>query len=175
MTVGTKENQRLQQRFRLWDRNNDGFIERSDFEAEADALITRLGAAGTAKGIALKGAYVGMFEHLARAADSTRISLDQLIQVIDQNIVPMTPAGFANAVAPAIRAIVEVLDTDGDGEVGPAEMAKWFDVIGLEKSLAEDAFRQLDSDGTGKLSVTELVNAVRDYHLGKHDIPLLGV
>ena len=83
-------------------------------------------------------------------------------------------AGFAELVAPTIRAIVEVLDTDGDGEVSPTEMVKWFDAIGLEGAVAENAFRLLDTDGTGKLSVNELVDAVRDYHLGKNDIPLLG-
>ena len=77
-------------------------------------------------------------------------------------------------VGPTIQAIVDVLDGDGDGEISPVEMAKWFEAIGLEREAADAAFQELDTDGTGRLSVTELIDAVRDYHLGKNDIPLLG-
>lgn len=174
MTVASKENDRLQLRFRLWDANGDGVIERSDFETEANAIVARLGAEGTTKGEALKKAYVGMFDRLSEAAGSTRMSLDVFVQVADREIIRKGDAGFAELVAPAIRAIVQVLDTDGDGEVSPAEMTKWFNAIGLEESVAANAFRLLDTDGSGRLSVNELVDAVRDFHLGKNDIPLLG-
>jgi hypothetical protein len=53
-------------------------------------------------------------------------------------------------------------------------MHGWFAAIGLEGEVADRAFRDLDTDGSGKLSVDELVDAVRDYHLGRNDIPLLG-
>jgi len=39
--------------------------------------------------------------------------------------------------------------------------------------LAE-AFRQIDADGDGRLSVDELVQAIRAHHLGDIDMPLLG-
>ncbi|KOX12402.1 EF-hand domain-containing protein [Nocardiopsis sp. NRRL B-16309] len=174
MAVGVKESTRLEERFRLWDANGNGVIERSDFEAEADGIINGLGAQGSSQADELKRAYLAMFDHLANAAGTDRMDKAQFLRVAEQEIINKGDAGFGAVVAPTIQAIVNVLDTNGDGEVSPSEMTKWFDAIGLDQAAADEAFRQLDTDGSGKLSVAELVAAVRDYHLGRNDIPLLG-
>ncbi|NYH54659.1 MULTISPECIES: EF-hand domain-containing protein [Nocardiopsis] len=174
MTTATKANSRLEERFRLWDNNGNGAIERSDFENEANGIISRLGAEGTAKGNALREAYLGMFDQLAAAAGSQRMTKDQFVRVAEQKIIGRGDAGFAEIVQPTIQAIVDVLDVDGSGEISPSEMEKWFDAIGLGGAEATRAFSELDTDGSGRLSTAELVAAVRDYHLGKNDIPLLG-
>ncbi|NUO97569.1 MAG: EF-hand domain-containing protein [Nonomuraea sp.] len=174
MAAGTKTTSRLEERFRLWDNDGSGAIERSDFENEADGIIAGLGVQGTPQAQELKEAYLGMFDHLSRAAGSPRLDREQFLRAADREIISKGDAGFAAVVRPTIQAIVNVLDRDGDGEVDSSEMAKWFSAIGLDADVAGEAFRQLDTDGTGKLSVSELVDAVRDYHLGKNDIPLLG-
>ncbi|WP_055482362.1 EF-hand domain-containing protein [Sphaerimonospora mesophila] len=174
MATDVRESTRLEERFRLWDIDGNGVIERSDFESEAEGIINRLGVQGTARGAELKQAYLDMFDRLASAAGTSRISKDKFLQVADQEIISKGDAGFASVVRPTIQAIVNVLDVDGDGEVSQAEVVKWFDAIGLERSVTDRAFQELDANGDGKLSVTELVDAVRDYHLGKHDVPLLG-
>ncbi|MEU2942383.1 EF-hand domain-containing protein [Nocardiopsis alba] len=174
MTTATKAENRLEERFRLWDHDGNGIIERSDFVAEAEGILERLGAAGTPKGDALRDSYLAMFDLLAEAAGTDRMSQDKFVEVAEQEVVSKGDAGFKRVVEPTIQAIVDVLDTDGDGEVSPSEMEKWFAAIGLSGAQADDAFRQIDVDGSGDLSTAELVAAVRDYHLGKNDIPLLG-
>jgi Ca2+-binding EF-hand superfamily protein len=174
MAGATKQVTRLQERFRLWDNNGNGKIERADFESEADGIIAALGAQGTSEAAELKRAYLGMFDHLAKAAGATRMSQDQFVRAAEQEIISKGDAGFSRVVRPTIEAIVNVLDRDSDGEIDRAEMQKWFAAIGLEGDVADKAFRELDTDGTGRLSIDELVDAVRDYHLGKNDIPLLG-
>ncbi|GAA1073893.1 EF-hand domain-containing protein [Nocardiopsis composta] len=174
VAAAVKANDRLEERFRLWDADGNGVIERSDFESEAEGILARLGAEGTAKGAELKQAYLGMFEKLAEAAGTDRMSREEFVRAAEQEIIGKGDAGFARVVRPAIQAIVNVLDTDGDGEISPTEMEKWFAAIGLEQAAADRAFDELDTDGSGKLSTSELVDAVRDYHLGKNDIPLLG-
>lgn len=172
--MATKQADRLIERFRLWDNNNTGTIERADFETEADGIIAGLDAQGTPQGTVLKQTYLAMFDHLAQAAGTTRMSQDQFVRAAEQEIISKGDVGFNRVVRPTIQAIVNVLDGDGDGEVDPSEMQKWFAAIGLQGDVAANAFRELDVNGSGKLSVDELVNAVRDYHLGKNDIPLLG-
>ncbi|MEU1388412.1 MULTISPECIES: EF-hand domain-containing protein [unclassified Nonomuraea] len=174
MAAGTKTTSRLEERFRLWDNDGSGAIERSDFENEADGIIEGLGVQGTPQAQQLKQAYLAMFDHLARAAGASRLDQDQFLQAAEQEIISKGDAGFAQVVGPTIQAIVNVLDRDNDGEVDSSEMAKWFAAIGLDGEVAANAFQEMDTDGTGRLSVSELVNAVRDYHLGKNDIPLLG-
>ncbi|WP_026403133.1 EF-hand domain-containing protein [Actinomadura rifamycini] len=174
MVMATKQENRLEERFRLWDNNGNGTIERADFEREADEIIARLGAQGTPAADELKDAYLGMFDRLSAAAGSGTMSRHQFLEVAETEIIGKGDAGFAEVVKPTIQAIVKVLDKSGDGEVSPAEMHGWFAAIGLSPEVADTAFRQLDTDNSGKLSVDELVDAVRDYHLGRNDIPLLG-
>ncbi|QKG21237.1 EF-hand domain-containing protein [Actinomadura verrucosospora] len=174
MVMATTQSNRLEERFRLWDRNGNGVIERSDFEREADDIIARLGAQGTPQAKQLKEAYLGMFDKLAEAAGTPVMNRGQFLQAADQEIIGKGDDGFASVVKPTIEAIVGILDRDGDGEVSPGEMHGWFAAIGLDGEVADSAFRQLDIDNSGKLSVKELVDAVRDYHLGRNDIPLLG-
>jgi Ca2+-binding EF-hand superfamily protein len=174
MAVGSTTTSRLEERFRLWDNDGTGAIERSDFETEADGIITGLGAQGTPQADELKRAYLAMFDYLSQAAGTARIDREQFIRTAEREIISKGDAGFSKVVRPTIQAIVNLLDRDGDGEVDSSEMELWFAAIGLEGDVAGPAFDQMDTDGTGKLSVTELVNAVRDYHLGKNDIPLLG-
>ncbi|GHC82165.1 hypothetical protein GCM10007079_22850 [Nocardiopsis terrae] len=175
MTTATKSSERLEERFRLWDNDGNGVIERSDFEAEADDIINRFGAQDSPKGAELRAAYLGMFDLLANAANTDRMSKEQFTEVAMQEIVSKGDAGFARVVQPTIQAIVDVLDVDGDGEISRTEMEKWFASIGLSGAQADSAFTDIDTDGSGNLSTAELVAAVRDYHLGKNDIPLLGV
>lgn len=174
MAAGTKTTGRLEERFRLWDNDGSGAIERSDFESEADGIISGLEAQGTPEAQELKRAYLAMFDYLARAAGASRLDKEQFLRTAEREIISKGDAGFSKVVRPTIQAIVNLLDRDGDGEVDTSEMAKWFSAIGLDDDVADSAFRQMDTDGTGKLSVSELVDAVRDYHLGKNDIPLLG-
>ncbi|MFL1428556.1 MULTISPECIES: EF-hand domain-containing protein [unclassified Nocardiopsis] len=176
MSVAVKANNRLEERFNLWDHNGNGVIERSDFEQEVQGILDRFGADASAPGAAaLRAAYLGLFDRLARAAGTEELNKEDFLRAAEAEIVSRGNAGFAEVLQPTIQAILAIADTDGDGEISPVELERWFAAIGLSADQARDAFDQIDTDGDGSLSVGELVAAVRDYHLGKNDIPLLGV
>ncbi|RSM55163.1 signal transduction protein [Amycolatopsis sp. WAC 01376] len=178
MTTATQVHQRIEQRFKLYDKNNNGAIERDDLEAEANRIIKAFGEAeNTPKASALKEAYSGLWEYMSQqtgAGPDGAITLEQFEQFSQRNIVAQGDAGFARVLRPTIEAIVNLVDTDGDGQVNPPEFKRWLKAIGVDASSADEAFALLDVNGNGQLDTDELVKAVRDYHAGKLDVPLLG-
>ncbi|HUQ59146.1 EF-hand domain-containing protein [Lentzea sp.] len=177
-TTATAKNDRLKKRFEKWDVNHNGRIEKSDYEAEARRIIDAFGEDhASPQARALIDSFTSMFEYLATKAGvgpNGAMSEEQFIEVAESQIFQDGDSGFNRVVRPTIAAIVGMCDTDGDGEVSPQEFGKWLDAVGVESSAAADAFRKIDANGNGKLTVDELVFAVRDYHMGKLDVPLLG-
>ncbi|MFI7677227.1 EF-hand domain-containing protein [Actinophytocola sp. NPDC049390] len=174
MTTAVK-NDRLRQRFRKWDVNGNGVIERGDYEAEATRILQAFGEPpSSSKGRALLDAYLGMFDQMSRKVGSKEISEDQFVDYVENQMFGQGDAGFNRVLRPTITAIVNICDTDGDGEVSPTEFGRWLKAVGVPDSQARSAFQQLDKDQSGHLSVEELINAVRDFHAGKLDIGLLG-
>jgi Ca2+-binding EF-hand superfamily protein len=169
------QNDRLRQRFQKWDVNGNGVVERSDYEAEAMRILQSFGEPPSSpKGRALMDAYLGMFDQMARATGSQEIAEDQFVDYIESQMFGRGEAGFNRVLRPTIQAIVNLCDTDGDGEVSPSEFNRWMKAVGVPESQATQAFRQLDKDGSGNLSTDELIEAVRDFHAGTLDVPLLG-
>jgi len=178
VVTASVQDTRLKRRFELWDSNGDGTIDKSDYETEARRIVKAFGEQETSpKGRALLTAYLGMWEKLAAKAkvgSQGKVTLQQFADVSHQELVEGGDAGFDKNLRPTIEAIVKMCDTDGDGEVNPAEFKRWMKAVGVDERQADSAFRQIDSNGNGQLTVEELVTAVRDYHQGVNDIPLLG-
>ena len=177
MTTAVK-NDRLKKRFEKWDVNGNGTIEKADYQAEAKRIVQAFGeSADSPQARAVMDAFTSMFEYLAGkagAGPNGKLTLEQFTEVVEAEIFASGDAGFNRVVRPTIAAIVGLCDTDGDGEVSPREFGKWLDAIGVEPSAAKASFDAIDANHNGKLTVDELVHAVRDYHLGKLDVPLLG-
>lgn len=177
MTTAVK-NERQIQRFQKWDVNGNGRIERSDYEAEAMRIIKAFGVSpDVPQGKAVLDAFRGMFEYQATEAGvgpDGALTQEQFIAVNDKLMFKDGDVGFSRLLRPTIRAIVDLCDTDGDGEVSQTEFKKWMKAIGVSGADADAAFSAIDRDGSGQLSVEELVNAVRDFHYGTLDVPLLG-
>ncbi|WNV82871.1 EF-hand domain-containing protein [Umezawaea sp. Da 62-37] len=177
MTTAVK-NERLELRFEKWDRDGNGRIDRSDLEAEANRILAAFGESpSTPQGRALLESFTGTYEYLAEKAGVGRdgaLDRKQFTEVIEAEVFKGGDAGFGRVVRPMIQAILNVCDTDGDGEVNPAEFAKWLKAAGVDRSKADESFRTIDTDGSGALTVDELVAAVKAYHFGTLDVPLLG-
>lgn len=70
--------------------------------------------------------------------------------------------------------MIELADVDDDDQISPTEFKTWLDAMGVENIDPADAFRQMQTNGDDQLSADELVQAVRAYHRGEIDVPLLG-
>ncbi|GAA4916692.1 EF-hand domain-containing protein [Streptomonospora salina] len=174
MASNVKERERLNERFVHWDNNGDGTIDRSDFEAEAREIMRNLGEDETSpRGRAVYDAYTQMWDFLASKAGRSSLNAEEFAEVAEAEIISQGDAGFSRVLRPTIHAIVDLLDTDGDGRVSPDEFKRWLDAVGVSEDY-DDIFATIDTNGNGYLSIEELMVAVRDYHLGRSDVPLLG-
>ncbi|ACU37721.1 EF-hand domain-containing protein [Actinosynnema pretiosum subsp. pretiosum] len=177
MSTGIMQ-ERLERRFDMWDSNHNGLNERSDYETEANNILRAFGEdASTPQGKALISSFTAMFEYFAEKAGvgpHGAMNKQQFMQVVEAEVFEGGDAGFSRAVRPTIQAIMNLIDTDGDGQINPVEFEKYLRVIGVDDMSAQEAFAQIDTDGNGMLSIDELVDAVRAYHFGTLDVPLLG-
>ncbi|MYX41173.1 EF-hand domain-containing protein [Streptomyces sp. SID89] len=172
------QQERLHQRFDLYDADRDGRIDRSDLEQEARRIVRAFEEPeNSPRAQALLTAYPQMFDYLTERgghAPGSAMTKDEFVAVAHQEMLQHGPAGFGRVLRPSIRAMVDLCDTDGDGQVNPAEFRIWLKAISGDID-AEAAFSAIDADGDGRLTVDELVAAVGRYHAGETDAPLLGV
>lgn len=193
--MATVQEQRLAQRFRLWDKDGDGKVSVSDFQAEARRIVEVLGESESSpKGGALLEVYTQMFPDPSKltgvlggggvggvlggvtGAAGSALSIDagQFTSLANTLLIAAGEAGFNTVLAPTIRAIAALCDKDDDGQVEADEFKGWLGAIGVGQSDAVEAFGTIDTNGDGQISVQQIVDAVRDFHFGKLDAPLLG-
>jgi Ca2+-binding EF-hand superfamily protein len=169
---------RLRQRFAKWDVDGSGTLERTDFEREAERVSGAFGAQPKSReAAALREALCNLFDYHAREAGvppNGSLSEDQFIQVNERLMFSEGEANFNRVLRPVMQAIVGLCDRSGDGMIDQEEFVAYLQGIGVDEPTAHDAFRQIDTDGTNKLTVDELLAAVRDFHYGKLDVPMLG-
>lgn len=176
MTTAVK-NDRLRQRFQMWDVDKNGRIDRGDYESEARRIIGAFGETpDSPRGAAVLDAYLHVHDFLAAKTGmgNRGMTEDQFVAVLENEMFRQGDAGFGKVLRPMIRAVIDLCDTDGDGEINRAEFRQWLRALGLDQAKADEAFRQMDADGSGTLTPDELVQAVKDYYYGDLDIPLFG-
>jgi Ca2+-binding EF-hand superfamily protein len=171
-------NDRLRQRFAKWDVDGSGSLERTDFEREADRITSMFGAQPQSREAkALKDAFRNLFEFHAREAGvpgNGSVSEDQFLQINEKLMFSGGEASFNRVLRPVMEALVGLCDRNADGMINQDEFTQWLKGVGVNESTAMDAFRQIDTDNSGELTVDELLAAVRNFHYGKLDVPLLG-
>jgi Ca2+-binding EF-hand superfamily protein len=169
---------RLRQRFAKWDVDGSGSLERADFEREADRVAGAFGAEPRSREAkALKDAFRNLFEYHAKEAGVSgngSVSEDQFLRINEKLMFSEGEASFNRVLRPVMEALVGLCDSDHNGRINQEEFTQWLKGVGVSESDARAAFHQIDTDRSGELTVEELLAAVRNFHYGKLDVPLLG-
>lgn len=178
MTTALRNEHELQ-RFQKWDVNGDGVIDRSDYDAEARRIVEAFGeTVSSERGRVVREALLAMYDRQARVAGvgpGEGMTQQQYLAANQKLMFNQGDAGFDELLRPAIAAIVDLCDRDRDGLVSRMELRSWLgSAVGLSDADSDATFDRIDTDGDGRLTVDELVMAVRDFHYGRLDIPLLG-
>jgi Ca2+-binding EF-hand superfamily protein len=175
--MASANQERLRQHFESLDVDADGRLERDEWEAPARRILEALGEPGTSpEARAVVSSYQRMWDYLAGQADAgtDTLTFGQFEQAVGSRIVNPDDAGFNGVLREAISAVAGLVDRDANGAVTPEGFAAWLKAIGADPSKARETFRQIDIDDDGDLTVDELMQAVRDYHVGTLDVSVLG-
>jgi Ca2+-binding EF-hand superfamily protein len=159
---------KLARRFRTYDYDGDGFIEREDFAAAAARLGAEFGhAADSAVQQRMSALCLEVWDHLAKAADTDtneRISEAEYKAAFAAGMLER-PTAFDDSYRPFLNAIMDIADADHDGRLTEDDEVRWAGALmGLPEADARAAFRRLDSDGDGYITTDDLLTAIRGYY-----------
>lgn len=171
-------NDRLVKRFEKWDTDGNGVLEASDFQAEAARIAKNLGKkSDSPEAQELVNAFQGLFEGLAERVGVSvggSISQDQFLATTKEMLFEEGEASFNRALGPVVNALISVCDADGDGKIDGTEFEAWLTAVGVPDTQAGPMFKQVDTNGDGRLSEDELLRVMREFHVGSLDVELLG-
>lgn len=158
---------KLSLRFRLLDRDGNGYLEESDYEELAHRLAAAFGRGlDTPPGSALRTAYLNLWRALRSRMDTDgdgRISEEEFQASIRESVVQRTD-GFDRVIEPIAKAVLDVCDVDGDGALDESEVTRMLGAFGVPADEAAQAFARLDRDHNGRLTRQELTTAVQEFY-----------
>ncbi|MCY1059996.1 EF-hand domain-containing protein [Nannocystis sp. SCPEA4] len=159
---------RLARRFRTLDDDGNGFIERRDFETAAERLAEEFGHGPASRARQhLIELSLGLWDHLRRVADKDvdgRIGLDEYKAAFAAGLLE-TPDTFDQGYVPFLDAIMGIVDADSDGRLTVTDEIRWTKALmRLPEQDAREAFRRIDVDGDGFITVGDLLAAIRGYY-----------
>jgi Ca2+-binding EF-hand superfamily protein len=172
-TTPTSEflDRKLTRRFGTYDLDGDGVIERRDFQGAAEAMAEEFDQKpGTAARERLTSLCLGLWEHLAAAADHDgdgRISEAEYKAAFHAGLLER-PESFDVGYVPFLHAIMDIADADGDGRLTCEEHVRWTGALmNLPATEAREIAARLDSDGDGLIERDDLLAAIREYYFNE--------
>jgi len=168
MEISTFLDRKLAWRFRTYDHDRDGYIERTDFELAANRTGEEFGhAPDSAARQRLTELLLGLWQHLATVTDTDhdgRISEAEYKAAFAAGLLE-TPESFDKSYLPFLDALMNVVDTDGDGRMSADEYARWGrSLMGRPESESRANHRRIDTDRDGYITRQELLESVREFY-----------
>lgn len=157
------------------DLDGNGYIEREDFEAFGVRVLSACESSPTsAKGKALVGTVLDVWEALRAQCDidgDGRISPQEYHRGMTGAFVH-ADGGYDRTFRPAVRAVLELADADGDGTITPTEFRALQAALGTPDGEVDAAFRRLDAEGLGAVSIDRIDAAARQFYTGEGQEPV---
>jgi Ca2+-binding EF-hand superfamily protein len=160
------QTKKLTRYFQVYDIDDDGRIDASDFERIVENVRLLHGTEGNGPD-ALRDAYMVRWDQLRSSADADGdrgIDIDEWLAY--WQIALEDDARYEEEVHAITDRLFTVFDLDEDDAIGRAEFADFYGVFGLAVSLAETVFTELDTNGDGVITRAELLEVSREFYRG---------
>jgi Ca2+-binding EF-hand superfamily protein len=159
---------KLARRFRTFDADGDGYIERTDFEQSVASMGEAFGHGPSSPARQhLLDLFLQLWQHLATVADfhhDGKITEAEYRSAFGKGLLE-TPESFDQLYVPFLNAIMEIADTDHDGKLNLDEQIRWSGALmNLPEKDAREVFRRLDKDGDGHITTRDMLDAIREYY-----------
>ncbi|GHI89566.1 EF-hand domain-containing protein [Streptomyces xanthophaeus] len=162
---------KLERSFNRLDADGSGEIDATDIIALGSRLLTALGEPDDSpRAEAVMSGIADFWQDLFTEIDADRdgkVTPAEYKHGMTRLYAQGGPA-YDRSYRPMMKALLTIVDTDGDGLISPDEFHRAQEVFGtaLDHAEAETLFRRIDANGDGRLTVDELLDAVRDYYTG---------
>ena len=164
------QDRKLARAFGFLDVDGDDVVTKDDLMALGTRLLDNFHESPTsAQAQHLAATFERFWSALVAELDADhdgRITPDEYRAAIDAAYID--GPHFERMFRPGIEAVARLCDTDGDGRIGPAEFRLVHEAFGIDPAETEAAFRQLDTDGDGTLTVTEFIHAASEFYVGNN-------
>ena len=168
--MGTLLDLKLLRAFQHLDMNGNGYLDHDDIVALVARFIAGFRVSPHSdEGHAVAAGFEDFWQSLISLVDTDgdgRISPDEWNDGMVDAFVEAAD-GFDRHLRPAVSAVMHLADTDGDGRIRFAEFTMLQKAFGSRADGVQAAFRHLDADGDGSISVPELIEAAREYYTGR--------
>ena len=159
------QKQKLPLLFAVHDLNQDGVINRADFEEySARIASTRGWGRDSAEYEELVDRFMAFWnglDELARRKGARQVTVKEWLENWDEILA--NPKLYDQIVLPIGHAVFTMLDQDGDGEITAKEYANTFKFSGLDEHDAAAAFERLDLNHDGRLSSEEFITLAHQF------------
>ncbi|GAB3701063.1 EF-hand domain-containing protein [Saccharopolyspora tripterygii] len=146
--------------FTAMDVNDDGFLERADFEALTDRWARIRGGDGSDR---LREIMMRWWDALSATADENR---DQRITQEEMLAAVENLGAMLDLVTATAESMFEAVDEDGDGRVTAAEYARMIQAWTGRETPTGLGFARLDLNGDGVLRKSEFVTHWVEFWVG---------
>lgn len=146
--------------FQRIDFDKDGAITQKDFEGMAERFVAceKLDAV---RGKELKDKLIQVWEkYLHFDSQGKALNQDAFIATIKKQV---NEPSLRDTLAGPLPLFFSAVDANADGNIQQDEFELFFEIIGLDKSMAPASFKAIDTNNDGQLSLEEFVAAGVDF------------